>query len=306
MAEVNQIKCPHCGQSYGVTPEQWAQYHGQTINCTKCGQAFTVTAPAEMLGQPPAQPGFPQPPGAYPPPAGGPPIPYGGYQTQPGGPTQSNGLAVTSLITGILGFCIPLSGIVAIITGIIALTKTRDPRVGGKGMAIAGISIGGLSLLMIPLMIAMLLPNLNRAREQANRIKCASNMKQIGLEVAMYSNNDPGHAFPPDLKTLADIQNLSPGVFVCPSSNDTPASGATVGASLTPGHLSYVYVGNGLTASASPDTVVLFENPSNHLNQGMNVLFADFHVEWLSKSNVQSILNQQAAGKRPITVTTSP
>jgi hypothetical protein len=58
------------------------------------------------------------------------------------GPPRSNGAALASLICGIL-ICIPLvSGPISILLGIIGLSKTRDPRVGGKGLAIAGIVLG--------------------------------------------------------------------------------------------------------------------------------------------------------------------
>src|SRR5689334_24396083 len=48
---------------------------------------------------------------------------------------------------------------------------------------------------IIALLISILLPSLNRAREQANRIKCASNLKQIGLSIQIYANENKG-AFP--------------------------------------------------------------------------------------------------------------
>jgi len=49
---------------------------------------------------------------------------------------------------------------------------------------------------IIALLISILLPSLNRAREQANRIKCASNLKQIGLSIMIYANENKGGGFP--------------------------------------------------------------------------------------------------------------
>src|SRR5690242_985658 len=94
---------------------------------------------------------------------------------------------------------------------------------------------------IIALLISILLPSLNRAREQANRIKCASNLKQIGLSMQIYANENKG-AFPrtyydstgvsPTLSLTNDgfsddssfpPSGSAPGGTVCPAANNTPA-----------------------------------------------------------------------------------
>jgi prepilin-type N-terminal cleavage/methylation domain-containing protein/prepilin-type processing-associated H-X9-DG protein len=45
---------------------------------------------------------------------------------------------------------------------------------------------------IIALLISILLPSLNKARETANRVKCANNLKQIGLTIALYCNDNRG------------------------------------------------------------------------------------------------------------------
>src|SRR3954464_15189912 len=48
---------------------------------------------------------------------------------------------------------------------------------------------------IIALLISILLPSLTRARETANRVKCASNLRQIGQAILLYSNENRG-AYP--------------------------------------------------------------------------------------------------------------
>jgi len=60
---------------------------------------------------------------------------------------RENRIAVAGLIASNMGFVVPFAGgIVGVILGIVGLTKTRDPRIGGRGMAIAAIVVGILSI----------------------------------------------------------------------------------------------------------------------------------------------------------------
>ena len=75
------------------------------------------------------------------PPAG---YPAAGYPAP--APRRTNGAAVASLVCGLI-FCIPfVTGLAAIVLGIFGIKKAKDPMVGGKGLAIAGLILGVLSV----------------------------------------------------------------------------------------------------------------------------------------------------------------
>lgn len=75
-----------------------------------------------------------------------PPTGYSGSQFPQQQPRRTNGAAVASLILGILG-CVPfLTGLLAVVFGVVGIRKARAPQVGGKGLAIAGIILGVLSI----------------------------------------------------------------------------------------------------------------------------------------------------------------
>src|SRR5580658_10429866 len=69
----------------------------------------------------------------------------GGYSLPPA--TTTSAAAITSLVCGLL-MCIPVvTGLVAVLTGIIGLAATSKPTVKGRGMAMAGLILGIISLL---------------------------------------------------------------------------------------------------------------------------------------------------------------
>jgi prepilin-type processing-associated H-X9-DG protein len=154
--------------------------------------------------------------------------------------------------------------------------------------AVGIVVIGGM-------LISVMLPSLCRSRETANRVKCASNLKQIGLAISLYAK-DHGGQYPNLLAVLPSDQDITAEVMTCPSSNDEkPAATdmAEIVAELTaaetkaPGHkhcLSYVYIGKALTEkSVAETTIVAYEPLENHDGDGTNVLFGDGHVEFISK-----------------------
>lgn len=102
-----------------------------------------VASPAPGYAPPPAQPGY----GLAPAQPGYAPYAVPGHPAAAVRPTS--GLAITSLVCGIAGALlfwalIPvLASIAAVITGHMALGQTsRDPGIGGRGLAITGLILG--------------------------------------------------------------------------------------------------------------------------------------------------------------------
>ena len=239
----NTFRCPACGQTVSDNVPA-----GMQINCPFCRSLITV--PPDGSGVAVAGPMPSEPP--------------------PVAPLRV-GLAVTSLVCGIVGFCIPLLDLLAIVLGIIAMRKARrQPAVfGGRGLAIGGVCTGAGGIVLRVMLIALLLPSLARAREQARRVVCANNLRQIALVIHTQGEDNRGR-LPATLEEVMGQRGLSAEQFCCPSAR--VARGGV--------HVSYEYIpGQGM--SDNPQNVLMYDKPANHRGEGMNILFLDGHVQFV-------------------------
>ena len=158
---------------------------------------------------------------------------------------------------------------------------------------------------IIGILAGILLPALGRARESARRTQCASNLKQIGLAINMYSNDNSG-AFPAvsgtavtdgtySLGQLFDTYVTDRKVFKCASDGGvtdannlllTVGTATQANTSFTTARCSYGYddnhtatddAGVAIVADAQGGSAALSDN---HASKGQNVLYIDGHVEW--------------------------
>jgi len=142
----------------------------------------------------------------------------------------------------------------------------------------------------------------NRFIEHAMWPYCAHGMNDIVIGGIMYANSHGGQ-FPDDLVSLFDTQEIGSGEWYCIAANhgvgvSPDFQGAR--ADIQSGNISYIWLGKGVTVSSLNDVVVLYEKPENHSGRGMNVAFADAHIEWLGPGDMKALLQQIATGERPI------
>ncbi|MDR4496448.1 MAG: DUF1559 domain-containing protein [Candidatus Scalindua sp.] len=163
------------------------------------------------------------------------------------------------------------------------------------------------------MLAAILLPALGKARESARKTQCTSNLKQIGMGLIMYANENE-EAFPSSATPMADLNLLYPDyvserkVFRCPSDSGVTVStnsGISAAAPFLKNQCSYGY-DNTHTMADDPGAAIASDRPANTIGNipagtnspnhggitqpvntedvegaGQNVLYIDGHVEWV-------------------------
>ncbi|MEM7809558.1 MAG: H-X9-DG-CTERM domain-containing protein, partial [Planctomycetota bacterium] len=127
----------------------------------------------------------------------------------------------------------------------------------------------------------VMMPSLSRAREAAQKVKSASNLRSIGQGLVMHSIDDVrASRFPDDLTGIAryDVPGIA---FVSPV--DEPETVPLIAdEEWIAAQDDYIYLGSGLTGTSPPSTIIAVENPEAVAwNDGINVLYADGAVRFV-------------------------
>ncbi len=227
-------------------------------------------------------------------------------------PEGSSGLAVAAMILGIVSFPLGpvglITGPLAIILGSVSLSR-RQP---GGPMAIVGVVLGCVaflvSLVVGPIVAAILFPVFARARAKAQQNSCLSNVKQLNLGMLMYAS-DYDDRWPyagnwPDA-ILPYINNTQ--IYACPSdgrtdgrsNKQTSGCSESVSYTMSPAFNGF-YAGFPYPPGTLPpgETGVLFDGTqlgggrdvaAYRHNGGLNVGYADGHVKWVGKKHFGEI-----------------
>jgi prepilin-type N-terminal cleavage/methylation domain-containing protein len=155
---------------------------------------------------------------------------------------------------------------------------------------------------IIAILAAMLMPALARARAEARKASCISNLKNIGLGFAMYENDYyymPCSMYPSGGDDFSDAAAggkaclatlpfhgyiTSDGIFDCPSyKQDTEWETDTLDWHTNPG---YDFDNSNLDTTPPTTKVIAADSSAyNHGNDGAVALFVDKHAEWLDADN---------------------
>lgn len=141
--------------------------------------------------------------------SGAPTAASAGAPSAPVPPPETSGKAIVSLVFGLL-FFVPLAFVAAIVFGHIALSEIKRSagRLKGEGMAIAGLVLGYMWVVSIPVILivaAIAIPNLLHARMAANEASAVASVRTLNTAESFYSSAHSDAGF---TCSLSDLSNL--------------------------------------------------------------------------------------------------
>jgi len=193
-----------CGKQLHA-PDEFA---GRQTRCPQCKQPVTLPAAASAIQPAPA-----------PPPAVAAPLevmqaPDDMTGAQP--TTGTSKQAIVSLILGALSLCLPVVlGVPAVILGFMALNSVKKSggQLGGKGLAIAGLVLGFVTMPMC--CVGAGYGVVSSMKESANRLTTINNLKQLALALHVY--HDATETFPSESGIGPNPSRLSWRVQILPN-----------------------------------------------------------------------------------------
>jgi prepilin-type processing-associated H-X9-DG protein len=144
--------------------------------------------------------------------------------------------------------------------------------------------------------VAILLPSLSKARELANRSYDAANERGI-IQSAIIWSMDNGDQLPDHVGRLLLNNQISPKMLVSkrrgtapleltPAMLEKAKSDFDAFAKEVDAHCDYVYLGKGGKNTSDASQVLIYEKPGPHATDGINIGFADGHVDFTRWANV--------------------
>jgi hypothetical protein len=103
--------------------------------------------------------------------------------------TKTSGMAITSLVLSCSGILIGIFGAIpGLILGIVSLGKINksEGKLSGRGLAIAGISVGGFMTLVGLIVLAAIIPAMSISRVASKNAATMANMHAIDTAVMVY------------------------------------------------------------------------------------------------------------------------